>query len=131
MINLGDINDFFKDVFGDKVNISAQIESSSEKEKLQFIIETIDSIIDRDYKLAELTNIDFTSYSEPYFIAIENLIAMYYGEEATNAIMFYLYGNEDDDGNEIPFDEDDDGNQVFIRTFEDLWSIIGERFSKN
>jgi hypothetical protein len=45
--------------------------------------------------------------------------------------MFYLYGNEDDDENEIPFDEDDDGNQVFIRTFEDLWSIIGERFSKN
>jgi hypothetical protein len=131
MINLGDINDFFKDVFGDKINISSQIESSSEKEKLQFIIETIETIIDRDYKLAEITNIDFTTYSEPYFIVIENLIAMHYGEEITNAIMFYLYGNEDDDENEIPFDEDDDGNQVFIRTFEDLWSIIGERFSKN
>lgn len=131
MINLGDINDFFKDVFGDKINISSQIESSSEKEKLQFIIETIETIIDRDYKLAEITNIDFTTYSEPYFIVIENLIAMHYGEEITNAIMFYLYGNEDDDENEIPFDKDDDGNQVFIRTFEDLWSIIGERFSKN
>jgi hypothetical protein len=131
MINLGDINDFFKDVFGDKINISSQIESSSEKEKLQFIIETIETIIDRDYKLAEITNIDFTTYSEPYFIVIENLIAMHYGEEITNAIMFYLYGDEDDDENEIPFDEDDDGNQVFIRTFEDLWSIIGERFSKN
>ena len=131
MINLGDINDFFKDVFGDKINISSQIESSSEKEKLQFIIETIETIIDRDYKLAEITNIDFTTYSEPYFIVIENLIAMHYGEEITNAIMFYLYGNEDDDENEIPFDEDDDGNQVFIRTFEDLWSIIGQRFSQN
>jgi hypothetical protein len=100
MINLGDINDFFKDVFGDKINISSQIESSSEKEKLQFIIETIETIIDRDYKLAEITNIDFTTYSEPYFIVIENLIAMHYGEEITNAIMFYLYGNEDDDENE-------------------------------
>ena len=110
MINIGDINDFFKDVFGDKVTISAQIDSSSEKEKLQFLLETIDGIIDRDYKLAEITNIDFTTYSEPYFIVIENLIALHYGEEITNMIMFYLYGNEDEDGNEIPFDEDDDGN---------------------
>ena len=31
MINIGDINDFFKDVFGDKVTIYAQIDSSSEK----------------------------------------------------------------------------------------------------
>jgi hypothetical protein len=131
MINIGDINDFFKDVFGDKVTISAQIDSSSEKEKLQFLLETIDGIIDRDYKLAEITNIDFTTYSEPYFIVIENLIALHYGEEITNMIMFYLYGNEDEDGKEIPFDEDDEGNQVFINTFEDLWSLVEPRFSKN
>ena len=131
MIDLEDIDDFFKDVFGDKVTISSQIDASTEKEKLQFILETIESVIDRDYKLAEITNIDFTSYSEPYFIVIENLIAMNYGEEITSAIMFYLYGNKDDDGNEFPYDEDEEGNQTFIKTFEDLWAIVGQRFSKN
>ena len=105
--------------------------NATEKEKLQFILENVETIIDRDYKLAEITNIDFTSYSEPYFIVIENLIAMHYGEEITSAIMFYLYGNKDDDGNEFPYDEAQEGNQTFIRTFEDLWAIVGQRFSQN
>ena len=131
MIDLGDIDDFFKEVFGNKVIISSQIDASTEKEKLQFILEMIETIIDRDYKLAEITNIDFTSYSEPYFIVIENLIAMHYGEEVTSAIMFYLYGGKDDNGDESPYDEDEDGNQVFIKTFEDLWAIVSQRFSKN
>jgi hypothetical protein len=131
MIDLEDIDDFFKEVFGNKVTISSQIDASTEKEKLQFILENVETIIDRDYKLAEITNIDFTSYSEPYFIVIENLIAMHYGEEITSAIMFYLYGNKDDDGNEFPYDEDEEGNQTFIRTFEDLWAIVGQRFSQN
>ena len=110
MINLKDINEFFEEVFGGKVKIVSQNDVETEKEKLQFIVEVIKSIIDRDFKLAEVTGIDFTSYSEPYFIAIENLIAMYYGDEITDAIMFFLYGSKDDDGNDVAYDEDEEGN---------------------
>ena len=61
MIDLEDIDDFFKEVFGNKVTISSQIDAATEKEKLQFILENVETIIDRDYKLAEITNIDLWS----------------------------------------------------------------------
>lgn len=128
MINLEDINEFFQKVFGDKVKITAQNQLETEKEQLQLIIDTIKNIIDRDYKLAEITNIDFTSYSEPYFIVIENLISIHYGDKATDAIMFYLYGNKDDEGNDLPFDEDENNNLIYIKTFEELWEFINKCF---
>lgn len=131
MINLGDINDFFKEVFGDKVIITSQTDLQTEKDKLEMVIDTISSIIDRDVQLAEITGIDFTTYSEPYFIVIENLIAMHYNDDITDVIMFYLYSNKDDEGNFLPYDEDDEGNQTYIKTFNDLWEIINKRFSKD
>lgn len=131
MINLGDINDFFKEVFGDKVIITSQTDLQTEKDKLEMVIDTISSIIDRDVQLAEITGIDFTTYSEPYFIVIENLIAMHYNDDITDVIMFYLYSNKDDEGNFLPYDEDDEGNQTYIKTFNDLWKIINKRFSKD
>ena len=130
MINLEDINGFFKEVFGDKIEIQSQSNFETDKDKLQFIVETVQVIVDRDFKLAEITGIDFTSYSEPYFIAIENLISLHYGDEITDAIMFYLYGNKDDDGKDMPYDEDEDGNVTYIKTFDDLWGVIISYLSK-
>lgn len=130
MINSDDINGFFRDIFGDKIEIQSQSSLETDKDRLQLIIETIQAIVDRDVQLAEITGIDFTSYSEPYFIAIENLIALHYGDEITDAIMFYLYGSKDENGNDMPYDEDENGNITYIKTFDDLWGIVISYLSK-
>lgn len=130
MINSDDINGFFRDIFGDKIEIQSQSSLETDKDRLQLIIETVQAIVDRDVQLAEITGIDFTSYSEPYFIAIENLIALHYGDEITDAIMFYLYGSKDENGNDMPYDEDENGNVTYIKTFDDLWGIVISYLSK-
>ena len=130
MINSDDINGFFRDIFGDKIEIQSQSSLETDKDRLQLIVETVQAIVDRDVQLAEITGIDFTSYSEPYFIAIENLIALHYGDEITDAIMFYLYGSKDENGNDMPYDEDENGNITYIKTFDDLWGIVISYLSK-
>jgi len=130
MINLGDINEFFKEVFGDKIKITVPNEPENEKDQLKFIVEMLQSVIERDFKLAELVNVEFTSYNEPFFLIIENLIALHYGDEATDALMFFIYGNKDDNGNDVPYNEDEEGNPIYIKTFEDLWNIINQHLSE-
>jgi hypothetical protein len=130
MINLEDINDFFRETLGDKVKITIPNEPENEKDQLKFIVEMLQSIVERDFKLAELINVEFTSYNEPFFIIIENLIALHYGDDVADMLMFYIYGNKDENGNDIPYNEDEEGNPIYIKTFDDLWNAINQQPSE-
>lgn len=130
MINLEDINDFFRETLGDKVKITIPNEPENEKDQLKFIVEMLQSIVERDFKLAELINVEFTSYNEPFFIIIENLIALHYGDDVADMLMFYVYGNKDENGNDIPYNEDEEGNPIYIKTFDDLWNAINQQPSE-
>jgi hypothetical protein len=127
MINLEDINDFFRETLGDKVKITIPNEPENEKDQLKFIVEMLQSIVERDFKLAELINVEFTSYNEPFFIIIENLIALHYGDDVADILMFYVYGNKDENGNDVPYNEDEEGNPIYIKTFDDLWNAINQQ----
>jgi hypothetical protein len=130
MINLEDINDFFRETLGDKVKITIPNEPENEKDQLKFIVEMLQSIVERDFKLAELINVEFTSYNEPFFIIIENLIALHYGDDVADMLMFYVYGNKDENGNDVPYNEDEEGNPIYIKTFDDLWNAINQQPSE-
>jgi hypothetical protein len=130
MINLEDINDFFRETLGDKVKITIPNEPENEKDQLKFIVEMLQSIVERDFKLAELINVEFTSYNEPFFIIIENLIALHYGDDVADVLMFYVYGNKDENGNDVPYNEDEEGNPIYIKTFDDLWNAINQQPSE-
>jgi hypothetical protein len=130
MINLEDINDFFREILGNKVKITIPNEPENEKDQLKFIVEMLQSIVERDFKLAELVSVEFTSYNEPFFIIIENLIALHYGDDVADMLMFYVYGNKDENGNDVPYNEDEEGNPIYIKTFDDLWNAINQQPSE-
>lgn len=127
MIDLNDINEFFEEIFGGKVIITSQNPVENEKDQLQFVVTMLQSMLDRDMKLAEITGVEFSSYNEPYFIIIDNLLLLHYGEDISDVISFYLYSNKDEDGNYIPYNDDEE-NPIYIKDFEDLWEIVSKHF---
>jgi hypothetical protein len=131
MVNLKDINDFFKKVFGDKIEITIdQKVEITEKEQFHDIVKAYEEIAERDNKMLHEMNIELSSYSEPFFVLIDYLISVKYSEEIHELVIFYIYGNKDEDDNLVVYDEDEDGNPIYIKDFEDLWKQVNNILTK-
>jgi hypothetical protein len=132
MVNLKDINEFFKKVFGDTIEITIdQKVESTEKEQFQDIVKAYEEIAERDNKMLHELNMELSSYSEPFFALIDYLISVKYSEEIQELIIFYVYGRKDIDDNLVAYDEDEDGNPIYIKDFEDLWEQVNNILTKD
>jgi hypothetical protein len=132
MVNLKDINEFFKKVFGDTIEITIdQKVESTEKEQFQDIVKAYEEIAERDNKMLHELNMELSSYSEPFFVLIDYLISVKYSEEIQELIIFYIYGRKDIDDNLVAYDEDEDGNPIYIKDFEDLWEQVNNILTKD
>jgi len=127
MIKVSDINDFFEELFGPHLIFSdLKKEHSSNKKIIENIIVGLEELSQRDVKMGEEWGIDITSYSEPFFVSIENLIQLHFGPHISELIMFYVYSRIDFDGNLIPFEDIENGEEIYMETFEDLWLQINK-----
>ena len=114
--------------FGKNVNIKSKKKKElSEKEIFTDIVSLLDDCFSRSASL-EQHNLNITSYEEPFYIIIENLMYMKYGEWKTDIILWWVYDRYNEEGEVMPIKLNDHvenkEEEVMIETTEQLWEFL-------
>ena len=114
--------------FGKNVNIKSKKKKDlSEKEIFVDIVALLDDCFSRSASL-EQHNLNITSYEEPFYVIIENLMYMKYGEWKTDIILWWVYDRYNEEGEIQPIKLndhiEDKQEEVLIETSEQLWEFL-------
>jgi len=114
--------------FGKNVNIKSKKKKAiSEKETLIDIILLLDECFARS-SLLEQNNLNIMNYEESFYVMIENLLYLKYGENKTDIILWWVYDRFDEEGEIKPIKilskEDNGEKEVEIQTAEQLYEFL-------
>jgi hypothetical protein len=114
--------------FGKNLNIKRRNDEPTEKEIFLDIVLTLDECWARTHHMEEVLKMGIAEYEEPFYIVIENLVFLHYGEWKGHIILWWLFERFTDEGELLPVElNDHDKNtteEVFIETPEQLWEVI-------
>lgn len=115
--------------FGKNVNIKAKNQPTlSEKDIFINVVDILDQCWERSSNLGEGFGMDMTSYDEPFYLMIENLLYVKYGEWKTDIILWWAYNrfNENDELMPIKLNDHDEKTQedIMVETPEELWNFL-------
>jgi hypothetical protein len=87
------------------------------------IINSIESIINRQNLMYADLNLDFTSYDEAFLDTVDALIILHFGKEGAEVIAFYLWDRLSPDGRIEPLLDEED-KPIYLETASDLWNLL-------
>ena len=120
-----EIKEALEQILGSGITMRDDSSDPTDKLKNDFIklIDLFESVWKRQNDLLEVQGLDFTSYDEQYFKTIEGFIHFCFEGVAADAILFYVYSRQDEDGTLHPF-MDPKGNEYMFKTIDDLWEFL-------
>jgi len=114
--------------FGKNVNIKSKQKGLSEKDIFINVIDILDECWTRSSVLGEEFSMDMSSYDEPFYLMIENLLYIKYGEWKTDIILWWTYNRFNENEELMPIKLNDHvektEEEVFIETPEGLWEFL-------
>jgi hypothetical protein len=93
------------------------------RELFNKIIINLEQANTRSFLLSNDFHLDLTKYDDVFYEAIDNLIILQFGKEASELIFFYLYDRIDPEGN-IQSLVDPSGNEILLQNPDDLWMLL-------
>jgi hypothetical protein len=93
------------------------------RELFNKIVISLEQANTRSFLLSSDFNLDLTKYDDVFYEAIDNLIILNFGKEASELIFFYLYDRIDPEGN-IQSLVDPHGNEILLQNPDDLWMLL-------
>jgi hypothetical protein len=118
-----DVKKSFEKIMGVGLSLRRK-KGDNKKEAFEKIILTLDNINTRERLLNDL-NFDLSKYNELFYEAIDNMLYLLYGKEASGLIFFYLYERTNPDGSINEFEvKNKEGEVVPLNTPTDLWNAI-------
>jgi hypothetical protein len=114
--------------FGQNINVKRRNEEPTEKEVFLDVIQTLDDCWKRSNFVEGEINLGISSYEEPFYLVIENLIFLHYGEWKGHIMLWWLFERIDDEGEllpiEVKFHEKAEAEEHLIETPEQLWDLL-------
>lgn len=114
--------------FGENLRLVKDNQTISEKDTFIDIVNIFDKCNKRTGLLEQEFNVDLESYENPFFLLIENLLALSYGEDEAEIILWWVYDRFDEEGKLMPIklDFEDEGveEDVIVETAEELWNLL-------
>lgn len=120
--------------FGKKLKIQESPKSKLKKKKELFIsiIKMYEACWEKSNKLYDTFGVNLINYEEDFFIIMENLIYLHFGELHGRLIIWYIYERIDMETGDISSiileNTDDKGittsKEIRIDTAEDLWNFL-------
>jgi hypothetical protein len=114
--------------FGKNINIKKRNDEPTEKEVFLDIIQLVDDCWKRSNFMEEEMNLGISSYEESFYLIIENLIFLHYGEWKGNIILWWLFERLNDEGEllpiEVTFHEKEITEEHLIENPEQLWDLL-------
>jgi hypothetical protein len=98
-------------------------EDDLNRESFEKIIQTMEEIQVRDVLMLAELGLDYSSYNEKFYEVIDRLFSLYFGEQASEVIFFYIYERINPDGsvNDLV---DQEGKTVPLNSPSDLWYLV-------
>jgi len=114
--------------FGKNVNIKSKQKGLSEKDIFINVVDILDECWTRSSVLGEEFSMDMSSYDEPFYLMIENLLYIKYGEWKTDVILWWTYNRFNENEELMPIKLNDHvektEEEVFVETPEQLWEFL-------
>jgi len=114
--------------FGKNLKIQPKKRELSEKDTFIDLIDIFDNCNMRTEEFEGSFMFNISSYDEPFYIMIENLFLLHYGEWKTDIILWWIYDRFDEEGNISPIEFNDHDTesqeQVLVETPEQLWNFL-------
>ena len=117
--------------FGKNLNIRKRTTELDEKSLFCELVDMYEGLAIRSEKAYTELGIDLQSYEEEFFLTIENLFYLKYGEWKTSIITWYVWERKDIETDEIGVlewsnEDTDEKHEVILKCSEDLWDILNE-----
>lgn len=118
--------------FGKNINVKKRNNELTEKDMFFNITQLIDDCWKRSNFVEGEINLGISSYEEPFYIIIENLIYLHYGEWKGDIVLWWLFERLDDEGELLPIEvtfnsenqEESKTEEHLIETPEQLWDLL-------
>lgn len=98
-------------------------QETKKRELFMSIINSIESIINRQNLMYADLSLDFSNYDEAFLDTIDALIILHFGKEGAEVIAFYLWDRLSPDGTIEPILDDQD-KPIYLETASDLWNLL-------
>ena len=105
------------------LKLKRKTEDDLQREQFESIILLLEEIEVRSIILSNDLKIDLASYDEKFYMLIEKLLSIHFGDEANEIIFYYIYDRINPDGsvNEL---RDETDNVVLLTSPSDLWDVV-------
>ena len=114
--------------FGKNINIKRRNAEPTEKEIFLEITQIVDECWKRTKHMEEEMGMGVSNYEEPFYLVIENLVFLHYGEWKGHIILWWLFERFNEEGELLAVELNDNDNntteEVLVETPEQLWELI-------
>lgn len=114
--------------FGKNLKIQPKKKGLNEKEIFIDIINVFDECNNRSEELEEKYMMGISNYDEAFYLMVENLLYIHYGEWKTDIILWWVYDRFGPEGEVMAIELNDHDNNskesVIVETAEQLWSFL-------
>jgi hypothetical protein len=105
------------------LKLKKKTEDDIQREKFEQVIRLVQEIETRGVLMAEELQVDFSTYDEKFYNAIDIMFELHFGKEAAEIIFFYLYERTNPDGSTNDILDAND-YPIPLDTVADLWSVV-------
>ncbi len=114
--------------FGKNLKIQTKKKGLNEKEIFIDVINVFDECNNRTEELEEKYAFGISNYDEAFYLMVENLLYIHYGEWKTDIILWWVYDRFGPEGEVMAIElNDHDTNSkesVVVETAEQLWNFL-------
>jgi hypothetical protein len=118
--------------WGKNISVKKRNTEPTEKEIFLDIIQTLDECWKRSNFVEGEINLGISLYEEPFYITIENLIYLYYGEWKGDTILWWIFERLNEEGELLPIEitinpenqEESKTEEYLIENPEQLWGLL-------
>ena len=114
--------------FGKNLNVKLRNSEPTEKDYFLDIVLAIDECWKRTNHMEEEVGMGIANYEESFYIIIENLILLHYGEWKGSIILWWLFERFNDEGELLAIElnnlDESTQKELLIETPEQLWDLI-------
>ena len=118
--------------FGKKLKLSKRVKKVkvlTEKEMFVDLLSRIEECGTRSNSLYYLAQRDWKEYEEDFFLIIEDLLLLKFGEWKTELMLWYIYGRLNDKGVVQPLilrHKSKPNEKVYLKNIAELWEFFNQ-----
>jgi hypothetical protein len=116
--------------FGKNLIIKKRNSPIDEKEMFCGLVDLLENIVLRGQEMFDNYNLNLSEYDEDFYIIIENLLVLNFGEWKTELILWYVWERKNPEGEiaamEWTNEDTNETKTIILKTSEELWDVLQE-----